>query len=396
MATRSDAFAQVRSRSSVAALVGMIPLFNLLFKNERAKVISYGCYLAFFHIGRLLPIVFLYRVTTGMGALTESALVNLGLLGLGSVVMVPSYFQIEGLANVYLRRRLEIGLRRMLLHRLHQAPIEEVEKFPRGEWVGKVIRDVEVVEPLLLQELVLLPGRLFTILLSAIFMVIFCGSFGILIDSVLLLSAIPQVILMRRRAFLEEGLERLNAESSNLLAESLTGLKTIRCHGAEAHLERRFDDKANELLIRELTLVRWNRGQESARSFALGLGFVVSCLLVCVGVFQNKLKVDEALPAMLLVTCLVIHLRQLMLSLPVWRRLALSGERLKEIAIYPADSGGARAAVASLEATAAHSIVMKKVVIVKNGSKIGPLDFRLNRGSSGRLPVPLDQAKPFY
>jgi ABC-type multidrug transport system fused ATPase/permease subunit len=273
------------------------------------------------------------------------------------------------------RFRIEGDLRRSIVRRLHQIPLTALDGSARGEWVERVTSDLSAVEKFLSERFPrqIRHGALF--LGVAVCLVSRGGAAAVvaLVGSALL--ALAQDYLERRASPGLARAEAVHASGLSLLRETLGGMRTIRSHGAEPFLERRFEAKLSAFEGPSLN-------PTLPQGFTLQVLFTVTLTAAAWSIEQGQIPVRDALVFPFFLALLYRGALGLVQAAAEWRGFLVEGSRLGSV-IYGTDRFAAPPEPERAVPLFKHAQTLDVRDLrlhSRNGSEGGPFDLQLNRG----------------
>lgn len=243
-----------------------------LFKELNAQLgWRYPGFLAFHALAALvtlLPISYFIFLTTqglNLSEVTPVLLRQVAWLGLAVAVIKGLTGFCSTVLGEVMRVRIEWQLRRALIQRLSQLSLSRHELSAKDSKYSRIRHDLRALEDLLVETL---PQALqyFVIILTLTIVFLFQNpmwSLAILVTGGALFLGglfVQRLVTLQLRR-----LRFIRAAGLELLLESLDGLRTIRSHGMEPYVQRRFDLKQAEASSHSL---------DTVKSVASGMGFI--------------------------------------------------------------------------------------------------------------------------
>lgn len=313
------------------------------------------------------------------------ALLGFGLTAAGVVWLTGTfgrYFQET------FRFRIEGDLRRTLVRRLHQIPLTALDGSARGEWVDQVTEDLSAVERFLSEAF---PRQIRYAALFvgvAVLLAVRGGAAAAvaLVGAVAL--ALTQNYLEQKGRPMRALAEAAHADSLGVLRETLEGMRTIRSHGAEPFLERRFDAKLSGFGTP-------SAGRSLPHGFTLQVLFTVALAAAGWAVEAGGIPVADALVFPFFLALLYQAALGLVEASGEWRNFLGEASRLGAV-VY-----GTNQYASPLEAQGPVSAFKHAGTLQVRGLTLdggpgevtGPFDFSIKRGELWAVIGPSDCGK---
>ncbi len=315
---------------------------------------------------------FTQRTLFGGASAQVTALLAFGFAAAGVVWLTGSfgkYFQAA------FRFEIESNLRRSIMRRLHQIPLTALDGSARGEWVERVTRDLSAVEkffsegvPRQVRNLSLFAGVAFLLVLR-----------GGLSSAVALVGALALALIQDwLEAKARPGRERVrseHAEALSMLRETLEGMRTIRSHGAEPFLERRFDAKI-------ASLPPPYQGQALPQGLMLQVLFTVTLTAAALAVELGRLAPVDALVFPFFLALLYKAALGLVAAYGEWKAYLGEGSRLGSV-VYGTDRFALAAEGEKPVSAFKHAAALEVRGLTlgnEQGVTAGPFDLSIQRG----------------
>lgn len=160
------------------------------------------------------------------------------------------------IAEEWIFLTVEANLRRKLLSRIHDTPIEHFDSTQRGEWLTRMSTDLRSTESFITTSI---PNQMRSIITLAIITYIF-ATHDFKITLALLVAAaglmITNVIFQRKLNPILERLRTMHGDIFQALLENYEGLRTIRSLRAENQVAKNFDRKIRAIISKGLRVVQ--------------------------------------------------------------------------------------------------------------------------------------------
>jgi ABC-type multidrug transport system fused ATPase/permease subunit len=327
-----------------------------------------------------LAAYWVHTVGLGAGAQSEHALVTLTLMGLAVLLLHPLAAFTEARVEATWLPKLRGALRRKLLHHIHHAPLLVVDQLPRNYWVEEVTADLKVAEKFVLGRLPGLVRRMGTTLICFSLMLVIGHEVAVVPLGIILVSTFFAVQATSRRRIVDESRQAVGSDGLDLLEESIQGWRTVRSHGVEAYVQRRFDGKERDILESELSLLQSIGRLDALGTLSQCTGWVLSLVSLAALVHAGFLSTDRAIVVGLFAMLAMTQIRSTMQRFPHLYAFVESSFRL--ISFFDDESDRLANGRPQLlaETPQMHSVNASQLIIDSEETRLGPLDFRLRRG----------------
>lgn len=272
------------------------------------------------------------------------------------------------------RFQIEGGLRRSIIRRLHQIPLTALDGSARGEWVERVTQDLSAVERFLADGLPrqVRNGALFLGVATLLVLRGGVSSAVALVGAAAL--AIVQDWLEAKSRPARAKLRADQATSLSMLKETLEGMRTIRSHGAEPFLERRFDAKLAALPVA-------HSAQTLPQGLLLQVLFTVALTAAAFAVELGRLTPTDALVFPFFLTLLYQAALGLVCAAGEWRAFLQQGTRLGAVVYGNEGLARAEGEIAAASFKHADRLEVRGLTLGdEQGVDAGPFDFSVKRG----------------
>lgn len=342
-----------------------------------------GATIALGLVSLLPPQLFRYFTETSrrIASLDAASFVrDLGIFGL--IVAGALFLSAVGttLCQEWFRLILEAELRRRVISRIHRLPIPVLDRAQRGEWLTRMTGDLRQVEDFLTRAI---PGQLQQLAVvlgvGALF-VSYTGVLALLPLAAAILVAAINVTSQRRLAPVLSELRTLHGGVFQLLIESLEGIRTIRAHGAERQVERRFEARLVEINARSMRAVRVLGALIGSNEF-LGQAFITGCLtLAAWKLSAGELTVGEVLVYPFFLGIFYGNVQGLAGAAYAWNRFLIEGDRFGDL-LYGYEQGTVVRNSSALELSRSTRITVTDLTFGHAGRRpLGPVDLRVAEG----------------
>ena len=302
--------------------------------------------------------------------------------GFGGLVAIALF--LSTLASAYLKEwlRLEIesDLRRRVLQRLHQVPLQTLDGAQRGDWLTRMTGDLGQSEAFITESL---PDqfRNAAILTGAASLFLYhSGTLGLVPLLTAIVIAVLNIIVQRKLAPILRDLRNLHGGIFHELIENLEGIRTIRSQKVEAYVQRRFDLKLNEITHKSMSVVK-KLGFLLGSNSLLSQAMITLCLCAAAwGMTQGTLTLKEILFYPFFIGMFYGAAQGLAAATYDWNRFFNEGGRLGEILFgfyVPVDTAEWDLPVSKVNKLEVNSLCFGPQAI----SLMKDLDFQIQRGS---------------
>lgn len=295
--------------------------------------------------------------------------------GLSAAMVVWLTGTFDRLFQEAFRLRLEGDLRRSIVRRLHQIPLTALDGSARGEWVAQVTRDLSAVERFLAEAM---PRQIrYTALFLgvAVLLALRGGAAAVVALVGAILLALLQNHLEDKGRLGRARAEAAHASALTMLRETLEGMRTIRSHGAEPFLERRFDVKLSGLGTLPV-------GRSLPQGFTLQVLFTVALAAAGWAVEAGRIPVADALVFPFFLALLYRSALALVEGASEWRGFLTEGARLGSV-IYGTDRHAPPLESERPVSAFKHAGILQVRGLTldsEEGEVTGPFDLSLRRG----------------
>ena len=249
------------------------------------------------------------------------------LIGIGLFVSAVT----DSLLREWLRLHAEANLRRKVLRRIHEVPLEVLDGAQRGDWLTRVTSDLDHVELFFTDELPKQIRHLAILLGSGIFFIYYTSFWALVPLASAILLGLLHVRVQRKLTPIMAEIRSLHGGIFQMLLESLEGLRTIRSQGVEPYVQRRFENKLTQITRNNLQAVRYLGVVVGGTEF-LSQALITLCLTALAwGLTRGQLSVGQILIYPFFLGLFYSSAQALASSAYEWNRFFIEGGRIGEI-----------------------------------------------------------------
>ena len=265
---------------SALAFVAFIPMLDVLFNEEKAKVTEKPIYNGFLELGSYLENTLSFHINS----LAQTNVQNALLLAISLII---SLFLLKNIFNylamyfiTFLRNGVLKDLRNAIFNKITQLPISFFSEKRKGDTMARISNDVQEIQSSFLSILELIVREPLTILFTIILMFRISTELTIFVFIFLPVSGF---IISRIGKSLKKRSDRVQKEQGtflSLIEETLGGLKVIKGFNGETIFSNKFKSSTERFYKYSNTLL--NR-QNLASPTSEFLGIVVIAIILWFG-----------------------------------------------------------------------------------------------------------------
>jgi subfamily B ATP-binding cassette protein MsbA len=265
---------------SALAFVAFIPMLDVLFNEEKAKVTEKPVYNGFLELGSYLENTLSFHINS----LAQTNVQNALLLAISLII---SLFLLKNIFNylamyfiTFLRNGVLKDLRNAIFNKITQLPISFFSEKRKGDTMARISNDVQEIQSSFLSILELIVREPLTILFTIILMFRISTELTIFVFIFLPVSGF---IISRIGKSLKKRSDRVQKEQGTFLSiieETLGGLKVIKGFNGETIFSNKFKSSTERFYKYSNTLL--NR-QNLASPTSEFLGIVVIAIILWFG-----------------------------------------------------------------------------------------------------------------
>jgi len=255
------------------------------------------------------------------------------LLIFGSVIAICLFVAAfaDSLLREWLRLHAEAELRRKIMRRIHQVPLATLDEMQRGDWISRISTDLDHVELFFTDELPKQIRQGAILLGCGIYFATKSGTWTLLPLLGVALLAFTHLRIQKKLTPWMAELRHLHGGVFQFLLESFEGLRTIRSHSVEPFIERRLENKLNEITRKSLRVMRYLGAVMGGTELTGQLLATVSLTAVAWALAKGQLTVEQVLVYPFFLGLFYGAAQSLTASIYQWNRFFIEGGRLGEI-----------------------------------------------------------------
>lgn len=308
---------------------------RLLFGSIRSIGPRYALFISatvLLGLATLLPARFFHYFTESAQTLStitaKTFLFDFFVFGLIVAVVLLISSGVTALIHEWLRLRVEASLRERVMRRLHDTPLSHIDASQRGDWLTRVTGDLSRTEMFLTESL---PGQVresAVIFGIGILFWLQSGWLALLPLTGALVIGIANLWVQVRLSPVLSELRGLHAGIFQMLIESFEGMRTIRSHGAEPFVLRRFRNGLLEITSKSMQVVRYLGLLIGSTEF-VGQLLVTLCLSWATwGLAKSEITLEQALIYPFFIGLFYGAVQRLASSAYEWNRFLIEAGRL--------------------------------------------------------------------
>ena len=348
----------------------------------------------------LLPPRFFLRFTEGVQKISSETapqflhdLVIFGVL-IGVCLLISAIA--DSLLREWLRLHVEANLRRRVLRRIHEVPLEVLDGAQRGDWLTRVTSDLDHVELFFTDELPKQVRHLAVLLGSGAFFIFYTGRWATLPLASALFLGYLHVRVQRRLTPILAEIRALHGGVFQMLLESLEGLRTIRSHAVEPFVQRRFESKLSQITRNNMRAVRV-LGVVMGGTELISQVLITACLTAGAwALSQDHLSVGQILIYPFFLGLFYSSAQALASSAYDWNRFFIEGGRIGEI-LYDSRISTPPYRFQMSELQECTGLEVQGLEVGFDGSSLtAPLNFFVGRGEIWAIVGPSGSGKSTF
>lgn len=255
------------------------------------------------------------------------------LAAFGAVIAVCLFLAAfaDSLLREWLRLHAEAELRRKIMRRIHGVPLEAIDTLERGDWLSRISTDLDHVELFFTDELPRQIRQLAVLIGCGVYFAWQSGTWTLLpLIGVFVLAYLHFRIQKKLTPWMAE-IRNLHGGVFQFLLESFEGLRTIRSHAVEPFIERKLEERLNEITRKSLRIMRYLGAILGATELTGQLLATLSLTAVAWSLSRGQLTVEQVLVYPFFLGLFYGAAQSLTASIYQWNRFFIEGGRLGEI-----------------------------------------------------------------
>jgi ABC-type multidrug transport system fused ATPase/permease subunit len=280
----------------------------------------------------ILPPMLLQNFTKGVTDLQALSAVdfirNLALFGVFIAICQWIGIFVGSYLSEWLRLTVSIGLRRKVLHSLHQTQIESLDVAHRGDWLTRMTSDLRNCERFISDSIPEQARNLTVMLGVAVMFFIKSGSVAFIPIAAAALLFCLNVYVQKRMAPVLGQVRMLEGSIFQQMIESFEGLKTIRSYGGESSTARKVEGGLSKLFDSGLHIIRRMGALMGVNELASQLVITLVLSIAAMAVRGNQLTATEVLVFPFYINMFLNATKTLVASTYEWNRYFIEGGRL--------------------------------------------------------------------
>jgi|GEM_PF-957105 len=238
---------------------------------------------------------------------------------------------IGGILSEWLRLTVSIGLRRQVLHSLHETRIESLDVAQRGDWLTRMTSDLRNCEGFVSDSL---PEQIRMAVMMIGITIMFFFKAGV----VAFIPCVAVVLLYFLNIFVQKKMgptlgrvRMLEGSIFQQMIESFEGLRTIRSYGGEHETIRKVNIGLEKLFQSGLYIIRRMGALMGLNEFASQMVITALLTIAALSVKRGSLSAEDVLVFPFYIGMFLNSAKTLMASTYEWNRFFIEGGRLAEV-----------------------------------------------------------------
>ena len=228
----------------------------------------------------------------------------------------------------WLRLTVSIGLRRKVLHSLHQTQIESLDVAHRGDWLTRMTSDLRNCERFVSDSIPEQVRNLTMMVGVATMFFIQSGAIALIPIAAAALLFWLNVYVQKRMAPVLGEVRMLEGNIFQQMIESFEGLKTIRSYGGENSTARKVEGGLGKLFDSGLHIIRRMGALMGVNELASQLVITVIVTIAALAVKRDTLTAEDVLVYPFYINMFLNAAKTLVASTYEWNRYFIEGGRL--------------------------------------------------------------------
>ena len=200
-------------------------------------------------------------------------------VGLATLIQAGTSYGLSKVISIAAQQAI-MDMRRRVHNHVIRLPARFFERHKSGELISRVMNDAEGIRNLVGTGIVMLVGGVFTAALALI--VLFILSWQITLATLVILSVFSGVMAyafrVLRPIFRER--QKINAEVTGHLAETMGGIRLVKAYGAEDRVQSQFDIGIGRLFA---NITRTIKGSSATIAFGTVVMGMIGALVIILG-----------------------------------------------------------------------------------------------------------------
>lgn len=200
-------------------------------------------------------------------------------VGLATLVQAATSYGLSKVISVAAQRAI-MEMRKRVHDHVIRLPARYFERHKTGELISRVMSDAEGIRNLVGTGIVMMVGGLFTAAMSLVVLFVLNWTITLAMLVVLSLFSVVMVYAFRllRPIFRER--QKINAEVTGHLAETMGGIRLVKAYGAEDRVQQRFGDGVVRLFA---NISRSIKGSSVTVAFGTVIMGIIGVVIIMLG-----------------------------------------------------------------------------------------------------------------
>lgn len=200
-------------------------------------------------------------------------------VGLATLMQAFTSYGLSKVISVAAQRAI-MEMRKRVHDHIIRLPARFFERHKTGELISRVMSDAEGIRNLVGTGIVMMVGGLFTAGMSLIVLFILNWTITLAMLAVLSLFSIVMVYAFRALRPIFRERQKINAEVTGHLAETLGGIRLVKAYGAEHRVQQHFSEGVSRLFA---NISRSIRGSSATVAFGTVIMGIVGVVIIMFG-----------------------------------------------------------------------------------------------------------------